>query len=88
VWWRVREAGDAADFVITEWEHRLDRRIGERNRRTLARYGSLLIIAVPVAWIGAGFHFNSTALAGSLAGISLYAIIDLARTFVTRSRRP
>jgi hypothetical protein len=88
MWWRVREASEAADFLITEWEHRLDRRIGERNRRTVTRYVSLILIAVPVAWVGAGFHLNSTALAGFTAGIGLYAAIDIFRTFVARSRRP
>jgi hypothetical protein len=88
MWWRVREASDAADLVLDEWERRIDRCVGERTRRTLTRYVSLTLIAVPVAWAGAGFRLDATAGAGCLAGICLYAVIDLLRIIVTKYRRP
>jgi hypothetical protein len=79
MWWRMREALDSADLVITGWEARADRAIGRTKRRAVERYVSLVILGIPIAWIGAGLRFDRVAAAGLAVGIALYAVIDVTR---------
>jgi hypothetical protein len=79
-----REAMDAADFLLTRFERKLDEAIGRGLRLALGRYASVIIIGVPLAWLIEGRHWDRTAEIGLFAGLVLFAILDGIKRLVKR----
>jgi ABC-type Co2+ transport system permease subunit len=82
-----REALDAADFLLTRFERKLDEAIGRNVRLALGRYASVVVIGVPLAWAIEGFRWDRTAALGLLAGLILFAILDGLKTALKTRRR-
>ncbi len=77
--WMLRDAMEAADYLLRDVERAIDRVVGEPVRRALSRYASAFILAVPIAWIGGGMHWNATSGYGLLGGMLLFAVLDAVR---------
>jgi hypothetical protein len=77
----------AADYAVTAWEARVDAAIGRPARRALERYVSLVLLGIPIAWVGAGLRWNGIAFAGLAVGVGLYAVLDASRRAVSAVRR-
>jgi hypothetical protein len=80
-----RDAMDAAAFALTQVEANLDRIIGREARLAFGRYLAVVVIGVPIAWAFTGFHWETTSTYGLIAGLVLYALVDIVRT-LTRSK--
>jgi len=82
----LREAMEAADFVLTGFEARLDRAIGRQVRLALGRYASVVVLGAPIAWAVAGFHWERTSTYGLLGGVALYGLVDIVRAYKPTAR--
>ncbi len=86
-----REAMHAAAFALMRFEAGVDSAIGRNLRLAFGRYAAVLFIGTPIAWAVPGFHWDSTSTYGLLAGVVLYALIDIVRTVIptpTRHKPP
>jgi ABC-type Fe3+ transport system permease subunit len=82
----LREAMEAADFLLSRFERRLDDAIGRPLRLALGRYASCTVIGVPLAWAINGFRFDRTAWIGLIFGLVLFACIDGVKMLVSSRR--
>jgi hypothetical protein len=80
------EAMQAAGFALTQLEDRLNRVLGRHVRLALGRYASVVCIGAPIAWIISGFRWDRTSTYGLIAGVVLYAFVDIVRAI--HSNRP
>ena len=75
----LRQAMEAADYALTRFEQKLDDAIGREVRLAIGRYASVVVLGIPIAWAVSGFHWDRTSTLGLLAGVVLYAIVDVTR---------
>jgi hypothetical protein len=78
---------DAADFLLSRFERRVDGWIGRGMRLALGKYASVVVIGVPLAWAVEGFHWDRTAALGLVAGLVLFAVLDGLKSIVKAARR-
>ncbi len=81
------DAMEAADYAIADAEARIDRRFGRTTRVLAGKYIAVVVLGVPIAWLINGRRFDGIALAGLGAGLIVYAVVDVVRSRVRRSRR-
>ncbi len=75
-----------ADLVIMSIEAKLDKAIGRELRLAFGRYASVVAIGIPIAWAIPGFRWDQTSTYGLLAGVLLYALVDIVRVFSSSMR--
>lgn len=83
-----REAMQAAAFVLMRFEAGVDRAIGPNLRLAFGRYAAVVFLGTPIAWAVPGFRWDSTSTYGLLAGVMLYALIDIIRTVLRAGDKP
>jgi len=76
---RFGDALAAAAFTLTQVEANLDRVIGRGPRLALGRYAAVVVLGAPIAWAVPGFHWERISTFGLIAGLALYAVVDIAR---------
>ncbi len=69
----------AAEFAMLRFEAKVDRAIGRELRLVVGRYAAVLFIGAPIAWAFSGFRWDTTSTYGLIAGVFLYALVDVVR---------
>ena len=87
VWRALREAISAAEYVIAQSERRLDGAIGKPLREAIGRYASVMTIGIPIAWAVPGLRWTHASTYGLIAGVVLYAVLDVLRVRERLKRR-
>ncbi|MBV8579562.1 MAG: hypothetical protein JO225_03020 [Candidatus Eremiobacteraeota bacterium] len=84
-------AREAAEYAVAELERRADEALGRRTRLALGRYAALLVLGAPTAYVvgailSGTMRWTLLTTQGLVAGVLLFAVVDLAR-FIARAAR-